>query len=129
MSAVSAWKASETCMWGMISSLVSTRSLVIRSASISVRPRCDSESIRPGYTVMPLASTNWAFAGTLTPSRRPDGGDFPLVDHQHAVLDGAVSNGQQLSAGDGDGLVRVNGGDRARHRSTLGGNAGFLLGT
>ena len=48
ISELSAWKASETCMWGMISSLSSTRSLVICSAEISVSPRLVSESMSPG---------------------------------------------------------------------------------
>ena len=48
INSVSAWKASATCMCGMISSEGSARSLLFWSDSISVSPKLVSGSMRPG---------------------------------------------------------------------------------
>src|SRR6202035_39958 len=55
-----------------ISSLVSTRSLVMFSAEISVKPRALSESISPGYTVIPVTSMTCAFLGIATEPLAPN---------------------------------------------------------
>src|SRR5438128_11334703 len=42
-------------------------------------------------------------------SRRPDGSDFAVRDHQHSVADGAVGYGEQLAAREHDWLILSHG--------------------
>jgi hypothetical protein len=62
---------------GKISSLGSTVSFVDRSDPISDKPSRVSESISPGYTVIPFASTIVAPLGTFTEAAVPTAAIFP----------------------------------------------------
>src|SRR6266550_5790578 len=61
----------------MISSLISIRSLVLGSADISVNPKDVSESMIPGYTVIPPTSITRASLGIVTEPAAPKAAILP----------------------------------------------------
>ena len=70
ISSDSAWNASYTCMCGMISSLVSIRSLVMFSAEISVKPEIAFGIDQPGIHGHPGHIDDFAHLSESSPNRQ-----------------------------------------------------------